>query len=407
MIRSLLNSVVFSKIVTAASQFLIVMLVQFYLPKEETNYIYQLLSWSAIIVAMISFGANAALSKFLRDHNGDRSLRFAVFLLIKKVVLINIICFIGYRLNIFTELDFEQLMFISLCASLNFVDYISESDGYKTVRFISILKISVYIPAFVIKWYLLSIDSHYFYYSLYIEWLVVFLVMLFNPQSSLHWKGKWLCNYEDVKVLWSFLTTSSWVWLSGIIQLSWTRGSFIILSSQIGLASANTYFIFIRVIEAFSFVPNAISMRYFSKVLACEKSKVERLKKQYINDMVKISSLISFAVLILTWAYVGIYLKLSTDYTLYLISMLSSFFFMLRISLSREIVLNGKLHWSLISYLSAFLFAYLAYVLISPEGIIGALVCYLIYVLTSFFSPVICGWNTFKEYRKCLNLRLN
>jgi hypothetical protein len=82
--------------------------------------------------------------------------------------------------------------------------------------------------------------------------------------------------------------------------------------------------------------------------------------------------------------------------------MISSFFFYIRSSLSREIVLLNELFWSLASY-SIALAASLSYVLVFEiNSLIEAWGVYLLFSILSFLSPIILSPVKFQDYKTFL-----
>ena len=205
------DPVLLGRLAVAGSPFLIVILSPIVMCDEETNNLFSLIAWSAILCAMVSFGSNAALAKHLFTFGDANAGSLVAVIALGKLIALLIICLIGKLFNIFGDLRLDILIFTAFSGSLSFVDYVSEAYGKKYLEKFSLLKIVVFSCFFVVKLIVLGVNPNYIYFILYVEWVIVWIALYFGIITKR--KGLILRSFSlvDVKEVCSFISSTSWV----------------------------------------------------------------------------------------------------------------------------------------------------------------------------------------------------
>ena len=269
------------------------------------------------------------------------------------------------------------------------------------MELVSIIKVIIFFVFFLIKLISLRFEGQFIVWVLYIEWVVVWIAMIFISHRN---KETSMLNYfsaHDILSILLFIKTSSWVWVSSICQQGWTRGFFIVISKDIGGDAANLYYLSIRIVEAFSFIPNATSMRYFSNVIRANPSQVVSLRDSYMLHMKKIGCVVALLAPFSMYVILSVMGKDVGTYQ-YFVLMCCGMLSVLRIALSREIVLKKVLHLSLVSYLSASASSLITYKVLSSHTLSAVFTSYLIFLIVGFLTPLLMGRGNFIEFKSSL-----
>ena len=170
------------------------------------------------------------------------------------------------------------------------------------------------------------------------------------------------------------------------------------MTRDIGAASANHYFLLLRVIEAFSFIPNSLSMKYFTEVIRAQEHQVKLIRLRYIESLKKVSFYVAFLSFISMYLVNTFVVGKSFHYSYYLIIGFSAILYIFRIGLSREIVLQKVFYLSLVSYLSAIIGAFLCYRVLGADSLLDALLSYFIFLTICFMSPFVISPKVFRDF---------
>jgi len=387
MFEKILDPIYLSRIIILGSQLLCIFLVEVFQSPEKANTFYQLLAWGSIISAISAFGASGVLAKLVAERGSYIILPLLTYSFVFKAIMILASIYILVHFGFVASIDFWVVFIISFCLSMNFIDFIYEGKGEQAIIKFSVLKIFVFLAFLLIKVFLVIYSFQWFERIIHIEWFVLCLIALIG--SILEKNVLKSMRSFRVKEYASFLTNTSWVWISTIIRLSWSRGLFIFLSKTLDASTSNTYFIIIRALEAASFIPKSLSSVYFSKLLYCDNSKDRMMiKEKYLKQLGLVSIVLSVLTVIFAVIYVSLHNQSLSLVTLFLL-LVSSLLFYFRFSVSREIIYQDCLHYSFISYLVGAFFgilicAYLGEML----NLQGAFFVYFIYTFLSFFVPI-------------------
>lgn len=403
--RVALNPVSLSRLLGVFCQVSIVIAAPLILKPDQTNEIYSVIAWSAIISVIGSFGANGALvTRSLRMTPRELEETVGLLLFTKLVT-----CFLaGAILILFgVKLGFFLLSWTSFTLALNFIDFVAEARGSVAVQKLAIHKIPILVLASIAKLVTIAIVPRLTPWLIYIEWPFIWLisVSLARRNADQPWfAAAW--SIHAWKQFYSLFAKSFWVWISGIVQLGWTRGLFLFLSSMTAPGIANSFFLFTRIVEGFAFVPNAISTQFFPDLVRAGNSS-ERIKVriQFMTAMQTSAVGIAIAGPAIIFAMTFFSKSIHISPVALAMMAIAGFFFVLRVAVSREIVLQDVLFLSLSSYLIGILANVIVMLAAGLTSLNVIMLGYTAFMILNFGFPIIAEWNKFSEFRQSLGVR--
>lgn len=397
-----LNPVTLSRLLGVCSQVSIVFVAPFVLEAADTNDLYRAIAWASLIAVFSSFGANAALVKFAFGSTESQNKALFGTLLLSKLTFSCIASAALFAYGV--DLGFWILFVAAFTLTLNFVDYVAETFGTEEVKLLALYKIPVLAAAIIFKFFILYKFSELVVFVIYIEWPLIWVVFaLAHKRKNGTIPLSMTLQHESWKQFWKLFVMSGWIWISGIVQLGWTRGLFIFLSSVAANHTANTFFLFVRIIEGFSFIPNAISTQFFPALVRSNSAEDRmKIRKQFMFNM----KLVSVSIAVVAPVIMGTMVFFSDlgDVTLVSLILMSitAFFATQRIALSREIVLQQVLFLSLISYCVGAAANVLVIYLFGVKSINVIMLGYTVFIIFNFCTPIVLRWQKFEEFRKSL-----
>ena len=162
----------------------------------------------------------------------------------------------------------------------------------------------------------------------------------------------------------------------------------------------------VRVIEGFMIVPDTFAMRFFPKMVARhhdqDEAGLDVLRTAFLTRVLQAATLISITVPVMLWVLydllatpdMGLDLSLSDGFLV----LAATFLMILRVTLSREIILTGFLFLSIVSYLSGAAFSYAAYCLGGASDASDAFLGYFVFALMSFLSPLLFSAGSLRPF---------
>lgn len=406
-VRAVTNPVFMGKALAAGTQILVVLFAARVLAPDDVNLLFSLLAFSAILTAVASFGANGALVPFLYCHP-DRILAILGILLGGKMLVSLLgavmIVWLGYA----QDLSPLLISWTAFSSALLFVDFIAESRGNADVERISRIKFVIFGVGILLKIAFFYLSFTALLLTLYAEWLVIWLIYFLPVWRTM--PGQRLPGLGDIALVGKFLASSSWVWLSAVVSFGWTRAYFLILTADIGIGPANAYFIVVRLVEGFMLVPNTLAMRFFPDMVARQHDEDEvglmELRRQFLRRAMQAALVIAVAVPLILAVLYGWgserpdHLVLSPLQAL--LVAFAAFLLILRVALSREIILSGFLPLSIISYLAGAITGFSVYQLSGSDGYDDALLGYAAFALASFVGPFLASPKRLHPFRHAL-----
>lgn len=353
----------------------ILLLAPYFISNHEVRFIFDILAFGNIIFALINYGNNGKIS-FAYKSSKNKSLFLYTYLTIRLFFIVLAV----YITSFFIEVEEILLLFCILPLGFNYIEYLSECFDYKELENYAKKKLICFGLLFVVKCGLI-INQHVVALVLLMnfEWLILFLLI----RSKLYK----VTYFYDVNPLRKWLKDSLYIYLSYFFQMFTTRYLYLDSTSN----NKNSFFIIMRVIEAFNFIPNSYASKFFSHYHNSSE-KILHLRK-YLKSSVLISSVTSIIAAISIFVY---FYMVSYKFELIMLFVfLCSYFFFKRTSLSRYIVVKNLVYTSPISYIFAFL------VTLFVGNFSGnAFLIYSIYLVSAYLALPLFFHEKFDNYLK-------
>ncbi|WP_368345819.1 hypothetical protein [Pelagovum sp. HNIBRBA483] len=407
-VSAVLNPVFMGKALAAGTQIIVVLFSARVLAPDEANLLFSLLALSAILTAVASFGANGALVPFL-FRRPDRAFAIIGLLLGGKMLVsflgAMMIGWLGYA----QDLPPLLIAWTAFSGSLLFLDFIAESRGSADVDRLSRIKFMIFGAGILLKIVFFYFSFTGLLLTLYAEWIVIWLFYFLPVLRKT--PGQRIPELGDIVLVGSFLASSSWVWLSTVVSFGWTRVYFVLLTAGIGAGPANAYFVVVRLVEGFTLVPNTLAMRFFPDMVALgnagDEAGLMALRFQFLRLVMQAALAAALAVpliYVLVYGWSGE----NPDHPVLsavqsLLVAVAAFLLILRVALSREIILTGFLPLSIISYLAGAITSFSVYHMFGADSYDDALLGYAAFAIASFGSPFLAAPERLRSFRHALS----
>ena len=394
------NMIFLGRLAVALNQLIFIILCNSLLSVDDANQIFIYIALASIVTTISAFGANGALVQLLRD-NVEEKYSLTIYLVVMRLI----ICLISsYALSLvfYDAGSFLHIGFLAFCNSFLFVDFIAESEGDDEIDRLSLIKLNIFVCGILLK--ILCINYiDYLKYMIFMEWPLIFLLYMKRKLGDLVF-----VNIQSKKLMnkfFGFLMSTSWIWVSGVMNLSWTRSFFILLSKHVDTATGNIFFTSLKIFEGLLILPNSVAMRYFHKLLSAKEMNDSRVYIEIKKQFFKASYFVAIAVSALSligYLVFSVYQgeTASNTYSLFLVVLFVGFIMSVRVTLSREIILTKKFNLSFISYSSGIVASLFYYHYILVDTLIDSFVFLSIFYTFSFITPFMCSSRLRKSYFK-------
>ncbi|MCG8158727.1 flippase [Brenneria goodwinii] len=191
----------------------------------------------------------------------------------------------------------------------------------------------------------------------------------------------------------SLIKKSWWLILSGVAEIIYLKIDQVMLGSMTGYESVATYAVAAKLSEAWYFLPNIVMASFFP-LLILEKNKSEKDYMSYLEKITRRLLMLSIVIAIFVsfFSYPVIHILYGEEYTesakILTIHIWAGVFVFMRAVLSKWLVIENLLRFSLVTHLSGAVFnVFLNLIFIPSYGAIGASISTVIsYAVSSYFS---------------------
>lgn len=368
-----INIITLGKLVQTLSPMVIILISPYFTGNEDLNYLYGYLAITNIIYSVSNYGNNGKLSFYYRSIRKKEK-----FIMIYS--LVRCLAFLTCVMVLSKVYDVRAVIVICSIMPLafNFIEYLSECASEKDLEFYARAKIVLFSIGFLIKSILISrneIDSLLIIMN--IEWIFLYLIVRYKitsiPQD----------NYKASQKKW--LKDSFYIYISYFVQIFTTRYLYLNSTGE----GKESFFIILRVVEAFNFIPNAYAARFFSNYHNLDKKEM-RLTN-YLRDSKNISiktSILASSCIGVYFFLIGFEIDLKTIFIL-----IFSYFLFKRISLSRYIIISDLIYISPLSY-----WIPAAFILPLSFYVKDAYALYCIYLLSIYMTLPVLFYKRFRNY---------
>lgn len=309
----------------------VIVISPYFIAQEGLNYLYSYLAISNIVYSIYNYGNNGKLSFYYRSL-GNKKKFIRMYSFARCMACLACV----FAASELFDISAVILAFSILPLSVNFIEYLSECANEKDLEFYSKSKVVLFSIGFVVKCLIISRQEIILLLAVMnVEWVLLFLIvrkkLIIIPQSGFELSGR----------VW--MKDSLHIYLSYFLQIFTTRFLYL---NNLG-EGKESFYILLRIVEAFSFIPNSYAARFFSSYHNSEKK--ELLLKGYLCASKNISLKTSF----FSGSCIVVYfLLMSYDLDIrVLFVLICSFFLFKRISLSRYIIISNLIYTSILSYL--------------------------------------------------------
>lgn len=368
-----IDYVTLGKLSGTLSPLSVLLLAPYFFSEQKVGVIFEILAFGNIIFALVNFGNNGKISFFYKSTT-HKSL-FLYSYLTTRLVLTALAVWI---VSSFIDINGTLLLLCILPLVFNYLEFLSECFDQVELEKYAKTKLMCFAFLFVFKTVLIILDSYKALIILInIEWLILFVLV----RKKLLQIGNSAETYPFRK----WIADSFYVYWSYFFQMVTTRYLYLDYSSE----GKSSFYILLRVVEAFNFIPNAYAAKFFS---AYHNSTD---KFAHLCSYLKSSVNISIATSIITAVSIFIYFHiLSYKIDVYFILvLLCSYFFFKRTSLSRYIVVKNLVYTSPISYVFAFAVTWSCSNYLDDPSIL-----YCVYLVTIYLTLPIFFYNKFYDY---------
>ncbi|YBF61228.1 flippase [Klebsiella pneumoniae] len=320
--------------------------------------------------------------------------------------------------DIYFNISQNNTLWLVLLASANIFSCFQVVDFWLqskvNSKYSAILRLSIFITSSLVK--LISII--FFFCGL----KTILIIQTFEVLASgvlyvplyKYLKGKifnWSYNKNKAKTL---MSKSWWLILSGVAEVLYLKIDQIMLGMINGYSTVATYAVAARLSEAWYFFPTIITASFFPLLILAKKESEEKYK----HTLLDLSRKLFFCALIISIfitiiAHTAINILYGEAYaesaTILIIHIWASLFVFMRAVLSKWLVIENMLPFSLVTHISGAIVNIILNLILIPKmgGIGSAIATVISYSISSYFSLFIfkrtrvMGWIMTKAIFTC------
>lgn len=320
--------------------------------------------------------------------------------------------------DIYFNISQNNTLWLVLLASVNIFSCFQVVDFWLqskvNSKYSAILRLSIFITSSLVK--LISI----IFFSCGLKTILIIQTfevlasgVLYVPLYK-YLKGKifnWSYNKNKAKTL---MSKSWWLILSGVAEVLYLKIDQIMLGMINGYSTVATYAVAARLSEAWYFFPTIITASFFPLLILAKKESEEKYK----HTLLDLSRKLFFCALIISIfitiiAHTAINILYGEAYaesaTILIIHIWASLFVFMRAVLSKWLVIENMLPFSLVTHISGAIVNIILNLILIPKmgGIGSAIATVISYSISSYFSLFIfkrtrvMGWIMTKAIFTC------
>ncbi|HDU6234980.1 TPA: flippase [Klebsiella pneumoniae subsp. pneumoniae] len=321
-------------------------------------------------------------------------------------------------IDIYFNISQNNTLWLVLLASANIFSCFQVVDFWLqskvNSKYSAILRLSIFITSSLVK--LISI----IFFSCGLKTILIIQTfevlasgVLYVPLYK-YLKGKifnWSYNKNKAKTL---MSKSWWLILSGVAEVLYLKIDQIMLGMINGYSTVATYAVAARLSEAWYFFPTIITASFFPLLILAKKESEEKYK----HTLLDLSRKLFFCALIISIfitiiAHTAINILYGEAYaesaTILIIHIWASLFVFMRAVLSKWLVIENMLPFSLVTHISGAIVNIILNLILIPKmgGIGSAIATVISYSISSYFSLFIfkrtrvMGWIMTKAIFTC------
>ncbi|HBZ1417266.1 TPA: flippase [Klebsiella pneumoniae] len=320
--------------------------------------------------------------------------------------------------DIYFNISQNNTLWLVLLASANIFSCFQVVDFWLqskvNSKYSAILRLSIFITSSLVK--LISI----IFFSCGLKTILIIQTfevlasgVLYVPLYK-YLKGKifnWSYNKNKAKTL---MSKSWWLILSGVAEVLYLKIDQIMLGMINGYSTVATYAVAARLSEAWYFFPTIITASFFPLLILAKKESEEKYKQTLLDLSRKLffcALIISIFITIIAHTAINILYgeAYAESATILIIHIWASLFVFMRAVLSKWLVIENMLPFSLVTHISGAIVNIILNLILIPKmgGIGSAIATVISYSISSYFSLFIfkrtrvMGWIMTKAIFTC------
>ncbi|VTO61066.1 MATE efflux family protein [Klebsiella pneumoniae] len=320
--------------------------------------------------------------------------------------------------DIYFNISQNNTLWLVLLASANIFSCFQVVDFWLqskvNSKYSAILRLSIFITSSLVKLISIIFFSCGLKTILIIQTFEVLASGILYVPLYKYLKGKifnWSYNKNKAKTL---MSKSWWLILSGVAEVLYLKIDQIMLGMINGYSTVATYAVAARLSEAWYFFPTIITASFFPLLILAKKESEEKYK----HTLLDLSRKLFFCALIISIfitiiAHTAINILYGEAYaesaTILIIHIWASLFVFMRAVLSKWLVIENMLPFSLVTHISGAIVNIILNLILIPKmgGIGSAIATVISYSISSYFSLFIfkrtrvMGWIMTKAIFTC------
>ncbi|EPZ4751532.1 flippase [Klebsiella quasipneumoniae] len=281
-------------------------------------------------------------------------------------------------------------------------------------KYSAILRLSIFIISAIVKLISIIVFSCGLKTILVIQTFEVLASGLLYVPLYKYLNGKifsWTYNKNKAKTL---MSKSWWLILSGVAEVLYLKIDQIMLGMINGYSTVATYAVAARLSEAWYFFPTIITASFFPLLILAKKESEEKYKRKLLDLSRKLffcALLISIFITLIAHTAINILYgqAYAESATILIIHIWASLFVFMRAVLSKWLVIENMLPFSLVTHISGAIVNIILNLILIPKmgGIGSAIATVISYSISSYFSLFIfkrtrvMGWIMTKAIFTC------
>ncbi|HFN7230765.1 TPA: flippase [Klebsiella quasipneumoniae] len=281
-------------------------------------------------------------------------------------------------------------------------------------KYSAILRLSIFIISAIVKLISIIVFSCGLKTILVIQTFEVLASGLLYVPLYKYLNGKifsWTYNKNKAKTL---MSKSWWLILSGVAEVLYLKIDQIMLGMINGYSTVATYAVAARLSEAWYFFPTIITASFFPLLILAKKESEEKYKQKLLDLSRKLffcALLISIFITLIAHTAINILYgqAYAESATILIIHIWASLFVFMRAVLSKWLVIENMLPFSLVTHISGAIVNIILNLILIPKmgGIGSAIATVISYSISSYFSLFIfkrtrvMGWIMTKAIFTC------
>lgn len=409
------------RVITILFTFTVGIFLARYLGPNDFGVYNYLISIITLLTPLTALGLNAVVVRDLVDAQREEQNDTNVILGTSCILRFfggGFACVSLLLVDIYFNISQHNTLWLVLLATANIFSCFQVVDFWLqskvNSKYSAILRLSIFIISAIVKLISIIVFSCGLKTILVIQTFEVLASGLLYVPLYKYLNGKifsWTYNKNKAKTL---MSKSWWLILSGVAEVLYLKIDQIMLGMINGYSTVATYAVAARLSEAWYFFPTIITASFFPLLILAKKESEEKYKQKLLDLSRKLffcALLISIFITLIAHTAINILYgqAYAESATILIIHIWASLFVFMRAVLSKWLVIENMLPFSLVTHISGAIVNIILNLILIPKmgGIGSAIATVISYSISSYFSLFIfkrtrvMGWIMTKAIFTC------